>query len=46
MKTIRLLFLTPLDSFIARQQKEPPDSSEHKKQYMIGKMMNPEIAFG
>ncbi len=37
MKTIRLLFLTSLNSFIARQQEAPPDNSEQKNQYLIGK---------
>jgi hypothetical protein len=30
MKTIRLLFLTPLDLFVVRQQEGPPDNSEQK----------------
>ncbi|MBG6133464.1 hypothetical protein IWQ47_004874 [Aquimarina sp. EL_43] len=30
MKTIRLLFLTSSNSFIARQEEAPPDNREQK----------------
>ncbi|WP_159025437.1 hypothetical protein [Aquimarina sp. Aq78] len=43
MKTIRLLFLTPLNSFVVRQQEGPPDNSEQKNPILNWKIVNPEV---